>query len=265
MQKNMFGLVALVLITASAAGCAGGQPEAAPDAMKTDALEIETAPATGTQQPKITQTVETSIEPEATSCALTLPGMEDWEIVLCETFDDNRNAWEVESQDNAYSVYTSDIVDGKLVVDYAAKVFGGFQKTALTWFTIGDEKDFVLSVKGLMDSAFQDVSWGIAFRGDGDSFFLFSIANNGTYTFEIYENSGWIPLITTKAYNGIRLGEENTMRIEAGGQDFYFSINGEMVNQFSGGLLKGTQILLVVSAKEGANAVFTFDDVVLQR
>ena len=55
------------------------------------------------------------------------------------------------------------------------------------------------------------------------------------------------------------------MRIEAVGQDFFFSINGEMVNKFSGGLLEGTEIQLIVSAKEGVTTSFAFDDVVLQR
>ncbi|MCJ7626598.1 MAG: hypothetical protein MUO76_24155 [Anaerolineaceae bacterium] len=257
MRKLLIRNILLITLPIFLAGCSGEQPEAAlitPDSNKISAQE--------------TQIPETPVETadiESVPCDLPLPGPEDWSVILCEQFDDNRNEWEVESQDNPYAKYTSAVADGKFVVDYAAKAFAGFQKSAVTWFTIGKEKDFALSVKGLMDSAFRDASWGIAFRGNEDSFFLFSIENNATYTFEIFENGAWLPLISPKNFNDIRLGEENTLRIEAGGQDFYFSINDEMVNQFNGGSLGGTEILLVVSAKEGVSATFTFDDVVLQR
>ena len=72
-------------------------------------------------------------------------------------------------------------------------------------------------------------------------------------------------LITTWVHIGIQLGEKNIFKIEAAGRDFYFSIDDTLVNQFSGGLLKGEEILLVVRTKEGVNAAFVFDDVVLQR
>ena len=214
---------------------------------------------------QIMETPEEIPDIEGVPCGLALPGPDDWEVVVCEQFDDNRNEWEVESQDNPYAKYTSAITDGKFVVDYTAKRFEGYKGTALTWFTIGEGRDFAISTKGLMDTPFKDASWGIAFRGDENSFFLFSILNDGTYRFEIFENGGWDTLITTRVYSDIRLGEENTLRIEAAGRDFYFSINDTLVNQFSGGLLKGEEILLVVSAKEGVSATFAFDDVVLQR
>ena len=55
------------------------------------------------------------------------------------------------------------------------------------------------------------------------------------------------------------------METPPAGRDFYFSINDTLVDQFSGAILDGEEILLLVSVKEGASATFTFDDVVLQR
>ena len=253
MRKNLITYFISAILFICVAGCAPSvelEPTAAP---------IPTA-AAPLPSPSPQSTVVVSIP-----CDLPLPGPDDWTVILCDRFDDNRNEWEVESQDNPYAKYTSAITDGKFVVDYAAKGFAGYTKSALTWFTIGEGRDFALSIKGSMDTPFQDASWGIAFRGDEDNFFLFSILNDGTYRFEIFENGGWDTLITTRVYSGILLGEENTLRIEAAGRDFYFSVNDTLVNQFSGALLEGEQILLVVSAKEGANVVFAFDDVVLQR
>ena len=252
MKKLSRTHLALVVMLGLLAGCAGGQ--VAPDSTPTTGQLAETP-----------DTELSEIEPDSVPCNLPLPGSDEWQVVLCEEFNDNQNGWEVETQDNPYARYTSAIDHGKFVVDYTAKGFAGYQKTALTWFTIGEEKDFILSITGLMESDFRDASWGIAFRGSEESFYLFSIMNNGKYKFEIYEDRNWVPLITAKSYNGIKLGEENTVRIEAGGQDFYFSINGVMVNRFNGALLEGNQILLVVSAKEGVSAKFTFDDVVMQK
>ena len=260
MQKNLNRYLTLVILLTLLAGCSGGQPEAALTTPEGDDDYVKEA--------QITETPEETSDIEGAPCGLPLPGPDDWAVILCERFDDNRNEWEVESQDNPYARYTSAITDGKFVVDYTAKGFAGYQRTALTWFTIGEGTNFALSINGLIDTPhLSGASWGIAFRGDEDSFFLFSILNDGTYRFEITENGGrdWDTLITTRVYSGIRLGEENTLQIEAAGRDFYFSINDTLVNQFSGALLDGEEILLVVSAKEGVSAVFSFDDVVLQR
>ena len=256
MRKKLLRYLISIMILTFLVGCSDGQPEAVLTPEGDDG---------SVKEAQLTEIPEEAPGVEGTPCDLPLPGPDDWDVVLCERFDDNRNEWEIESQNNPYARYTSAITNGKFVVNYTAKGFAGYQRTALTWFTIGKEKDFALSIKGLMDSSFQDASWGIAFRGDEENFFLFSISNDGTYKFEILENGVWTPLITPKEYNGIQQGEENTLRIEAGGQDFYFSINDKMVNQFSGALLDGEEILLIVSVKEGVSVVFTFDDVVLQR
>ena len=242
------GLMAVLLAFAVfAAGCA---PAAEPEPTAT--------PVPPSPSPQ--STVEVGLP-----CDLPLPGSDDRVVILCELFDDNRYEWQVESQDNPYATYTSTITDGKFVVDYTAKGFEDYLHSALTWFTIGEVKDFALSIKGSMDTPYQDVSWGIALRWDEDSFYLFSISNTGTYSFEIFENDEWITLFTEKEYNGIRQGEENTLRIEAGGQNFNFSINDTIVSQYNEAVLEGEEILLVVSVKEGASAVFAFDDVVLQK
>lgn len=230
------------------------------------------ADSTATAEPAPTQfstaTPMTATETAMPSvpCDLSLPGPADLPILLCETFDDNSYGWQEESQDNEYARYTSEISDGLFAVDYTAKGFGGFQNTALTWFDVAQAQDFSLSVRGNMLSDFERVSWGVAFRSDAEreSFFLFSIFNDGTYGFEIYENGGWISLVSRRPFEEINLGEANQLTMTAEGSDFEFAINGQAVQGFSGGLLDGRDILLVVSVAEGASAAFTFDELVLQ-
>ena len=239
-----------ILLTA----CAGETP-----AEETATPTAAPTPTTSAPEPTREPT------PAGVPCAVPLPGPEDWEVMLCETFDADNGEWQTETQDNPYAAYTSTIADGAFRVSYTAKSFAAFQRSALTWFDVTEARNFALSVTGLMESAFENASWGVAFRGDGENFFLFSVTNGGAYQFEIYEDNVWTPIITPKRTNTIRIGEANTVRIEAVGQDFYFTINDALVDDFSGGTLAGEGIQLVVSAKEGVTAEFTFDDVVVQR
>ncbi len=197
-------------------------------------------------------------------CALSKPSDKDWPVTLCETFDDNQKGWTVESQDNPYAQYRIAVEGGKYALDYTAKGFAKFQRSALTWFDVASAGDFALSVTALMNSDFQNCSWGLAFRADKDSFFLFSIYNDSTYAFEIYEKNSWIPLISRRSFDGILTNAYNKLAVIAEGGDFIFFINDAQVNSFSGGLLQGDDIQLVVSAKEGVSANYYFDDLVMQ-
>jgi len=265
--KKFLLLISLLAILGLTAGCAradGAEDEGLPDEEATATEAAVTPPA---------QTTEEGAEPEDSGegaetieCELDLPGDPDWTVLLCETFEDNRNEWQVESQDNPYARYTSEISDGQFQVDYAGKIFAEVSRSALTWFDVGEAGDFAFSASGLIDTRLVTAGWGVAFRADDemDSFFLFSIYNDGTYSLDIYENNGWIPLIGRRPHNSIQLGQANKVAILAEGGDFTFRINDQDVNRFEGGLLEGGIIRLVVTAGEGVSALFAFDDVVLQ-
>jgi hypothetical protein len=225
--------------------------------------------ATGSAGTPLAQTTTPTVELPSSfpECDLPLPGPEDWPVYICDTFNGTHETFPAENQDNPYARYSAQVTDGQFYeVDYAAKGFAQFQRTTLTWFDIANAQDFALSITGKMDSTFKDVSWGIAFRGSAEkeSIFLLSIFNDGTYAFEIFENDGWIALISKRGFNGIQLGEDNTLTVIAEGRNFRFLINGQPLEGFDGGLLDGMEVFLVVSAKEGASAVFSFDNLVMQ-
>jgi hypothetical protein len=274
MMKNKFRyiIVLLALLLSACGGAASATPTGSATTAATAATEnqtaapaaTETTPAQGTAA--ATETGSTTATPSGLACSLALPSDKDWPVTLCETFTDNAHGWTVESQDNDYARYSIAVVDGAYKLDYTAKAFAQFQHTALRWFPVAQAQDFALSVTTLMDSEFQSTSWGVAFRADEDmgSFFLFSIYNDNTYAFEIYENGNWVPLISQRGFDGILKGQANKLTVVAEGGDFSFYINDAPVNTFSGGLLAASGIQLVASAKEGANATYTFDDIVLQ-
>lgn len=225
--------------------------------------------ATATAEPSPTvRMTDATPRPTITppSCDLPLPGPEDWMVLVCDTFDSQESVFPDESQDNQYANYTGATTEGQYQLNYTAKNFAAFTRTAITWFEIASAQDFAVSVTGQMNTQFQEVSWGIGFRGSGekDSYFLFSIYNDGTYAFEIFENRGWIPLISRRPFSGILPDQENKITVIAEGQSFRFLVNDEAVNFFNGGLLEGLQLFLMVSVREGASVNFTFDDIVVQ-
>jgi hypothetical protein len=269
-HKSRSIIVLLALILTACSGAAGATPTGSVNTgtqvVPSKTVEPAGAEPSATSDAAIAESGETPAMPSGLECSLPLPSEKDWPVTLCETFDDNQNNWLVESQDNSYSTYSIDVVDGAYTLDYTAKAFAQFKQTALSWFPVTQAQDFALSVTTLMDSEFQSNSWGIAFRADENmnSFFLFSVYNDGTYAFEIYENGNWIPLISQRVFGGIQPGEPNKLTVVAEGGDFSFYINDEPVNTFSGGLLTNNGILLLVSAKEGASATYGFDNIVMQ-
>jgi hypothetical protein len=48
------------------------------------------------------------------------------------------------------------------------------------------------------------------------------------------------------------------------GRSFECPINGQPVEGFDGELLEGMEVFLIVSAREGASVVFSFDNLVMQ-
>lgn len=256
MKKRLRGRTFIsFLLLVSFSACAGAGRSLAATPVPTRA-PLPTTPPLTTVQPTYSAPI----------CGLPLPGPEDWPVLICETFDSPDSLFPAESQDNPYAVYSGATEDGHYTLDYAAKNFAAFTRTALTWFDIANAQDFAISINGQMDTRFKETSWGIGFRGsqDKESYFLFSIYNDGTYAFEIFENNGWIPLISRRPFAGITPDGENTVTVIAEGQNFRFLVNGEAVNFFTGGLLEGLQVFLMVSAREGATVIFTFDDVVVQ-
>lgn len=252
-KRILSGNLLVILIMLSACGVPAQSP--APTATAVEAA--------GENTPEAPTPTATFVPP---ACDLPLPASEGWPVLVCETFEDAGNLFPEESQDNPYAEYSAGVSNGAYRLDYSAKNFASFQRTALTWFDIATAYDFALSITGLMSTDFREISWGIAFRGspEKDSFFLFSIYNDGTYGFEIYENGGWIPLISRRPFSGIVPDQKNTITVIAEGQNFRFLVNGEGVTFFNGGLLEGMEISLLVSVREGASVIYTFDDLVVQ-
>ena len=212
------------------------------------------------------QVVEETPEPEAQDCDIYSPFKEDWNVVFCDTFDDNGNGWDLgsDSGDLSRSIYS--IEDGKLVVDLTGKATSGYLSGVIQWIPILASEDFVMTLKGDVFSSFKSVSWGILFNEkDYMNFSAFMIGNrDGTYYLTKYEDGDQTFPISGRSHSAIIWDEENELTIVASNGYYQFYINGEFVNDYEANDIPGTAIALTFWTGEGVTARFEFDDLLIK-
>lgn len=218
--------------------------------------------------PTVQTDLEADLENETTvqDCALTTPYHEDWPVVFCDTFDDNRNNWEVGSDSGDLSQSILAIEDGKLVVDLSGKNNSGYLTGVIQWFYVGDSRDFVITLKGDVFSKYKSHSWGIIFNEESNQdFAAFMISSSdGSYYLTRYEDGEQKFPIPGKSNGAIVWDEQNELTIVAEDGYCQFYINGEFVNDYEADDIPGTNIAIAIWTAEGATARFEFDDLLIK-
>ncbi len=236
-----------------------------PDSLIQTAI-AKTEAAQGQQSTAEEQIIEETPEPEYPDCEIYTPFKEDWEIVFCDTFDDNRNGWDLgnDSGDLSRSIYSID--DGKFVVDLTGKATSGYLSGVIQWIPILTSEDFVMTLKGDVFSSFKSVSWGIIFNEkDYMNFHAFMIGNrDGTYYLTKYDDGDQTFPISGRSSSAIIWDEENELTIVASNGFYQFYINGEFVNDYNANDIPGTAIALTFWTGEGVTARFEFDDLLIK-
>lgn len=212
------------------------------------------------------QIIENTPEPEFQDCGIYTPYKEEWEVVFCDTFDDNRNGWDLgsDSGDLSRSIYS--IEDGKFIVDLTGKATSGYLSGVIQWIPIMTSKDFVMTLKGDVFSSFKSVSWGIIFNEeDYMNFSAFMIGSrDGTYYLTKYDDGDQTFPISGRSHSSIIWDEQNELTIVASNGFYQFYINGEFVNDYKPDNIPGTAIALTFWTGEGVTARFEFDDLLIK-
>ena len=211
-------------------------------------------------------TGEETQQSDIQDCKITVPFQEDWDVVFCDTFDDNRNGWDLgsDSGDISRSIYS--IEDGKFIVDLTGKASSGYLSGVIQWIPLISSKDFVITLKGDIFSNYKNATWGIIFNEeDNMNLLAFMIGNrNGTYYLTGYEDGDQKFPISGRSSSAIRWDEQNELTI-VGNDGFYeFYINGEFVNDYNANDIPGTAIALSFWTAEGVTARFEFDDLLIK-
>lgn len=199
-------------------------------------------------------------------CEITTPYHEDWPVAFCDTFDDNRNNWELGSDSGDLSSSLLSMDDSKLVIDLSGKNNTGYLSGVIQWWYFGVAEDFVVTLKGDVFSDFKSHSWGVIFNeADYENFHAFMInSSDGSYYLTKYEDGDQKFPISGKSSGAIDWDEQNELTIVAEDGYYQFYINGEFVDDYETNDIPGTNIAIAIWTAEGVTARFEFDDLLFK-
>lgn len=178
-------------------------------------------------------------------------------VIFKDTFDSNKNNWQIKQTDDDYALTTYEIADGMYTWDMTA------HQPVISWITTSPKSltDFYLSVEIKQASGPDSADYGVVFREDADSnFYYFGINEQGQYALYLY-NEGWSTLVDWTQSDLIQPGEFNKITLIAEGSHFIFFINGQYLTDITDDSIRsGTAALAVELAEENDQAVFQFDN-----
>ncbi|MGC9397104.1 MAG: serine/threonine-protein kinase [Anaerolineae bacterium] len=227
------------------------------------AMTASTTPETGTTPSPAPSTAPTEIPTPrptpAPAAVSTVPN--GWTLAFGDDFNDNARSrvtheWVVGSHEDDWGTVARDITDGLYTWDITAAYSVG------RWCmpTITPTSDFYLTVEARRVSGPLDASYGVVFRHDGGSYYLFSIRDDGFFNLNLWHNFTWNAVIDWTGTLAIRPGEVNQLAVLAEGTQFTLSINGTTVGQAEDAQLAAGEMGLSVVFITPGDAVFTFDD-----
>jgi len=186
-----------------------------------------------------------------------------WQILISDTFDENRFGWFTgEQEDPALASMTWSIDGGKY--RWQGKATSSF----VWWVTPESEAvtDFYLSASIRQTSQPDVGEYGLVFRqsSDGD-YYLFEVNGSNQYALYLHTADGWETLIDWTPHPAISAGSPNRLEVIAQGAYFAFSINDAFVGDYSDERLsQGAVGLLVGLSNPEEEATWEFDDFVLR-
>ena len=176
-----------------------------------------------------------TVEAQSTRVALgpLLKQEQVWPVTLAESFQDNSNGWDTgDVRDSTISgnrsigngLYTWNLTAVQSASDFSYPIM------------LDDQTDFYASVDMKYEAMPNDpdADAGMVFRySDADqTWYYFSLNNQGQYYFGWYDGTYWDQLIPETSTNAFHPGQTNQLAVGASGSQFIFLINGQMVDEF---------------------------------
>jgi hypothetical protein len=204
-----------------------------------------------------------TVEAQSTRVALgpLLKQEQVWPVTLAESFKDNSNGWITGDVRDSYISGNRSIGNGLYTWNLTA-----VQSASDFSFPImlDDQTDFYASVDMKYNAMPNDpdADAGMVFRySDADqTWYYFSLNNEGQYYFGWYDGTYWDQLIPETSTSAFHPGQINQLAVGASGSQFIFLINGQMVDEFVNDVLASGTIGVGVNlpqAGEKANVQFS--------
>jgi hypothetical protein len=210
-----------------------------------------------------TSNATATVEAQATNDALQplLKQEQNWPVIFTDQFTDNTHKWPTgDVRDNyitgnrslSNNVYTWNVTSVQSAFDSSFP-------------NLDDQTDFSASVdmKYITMPDDPDADAGLVFRYNStdQTWYYFSVNDNGQYYFGWYNGTDWNSLIPETDSLAIHSGESNRLTVGVRGSQFIFLINGQMVDHFIDENLKSGSVGLGVNLpKTGEKASIEFNN-----
>jgi hypothetical protein len=191
--------------------------------------------------------------------AITLSNINDWNLVLYDTFDQEGSSWNFGSADTDYFTMDRYIENGKYIWNMQLKDRSYGSGTAPNLALLSD---FYVSVEIKQLDGVTNASGGIVFRKDvKDNYYSFEINSKQYYAIYVKYDDKSVKLVDWTKTTSIHPFNVNQLSIIAQGSHFYMFINNQYVGDFTDDTLsKGKVGLLASLYHPNDNAVFEFDN-----
>jgi hypothetical protein len=228
--------------------------------LPTDTPFFDEFSATSTASSAVDSATAT-IEAQATLDALQplLTEEKSWPSSFVDVFADNSHKWQTGDVRDSYISGTRSISGGK----YTWNVTAVQSASDYSLPDMPSQKDFFASVDmnlvKMPDDSDADAGLVFRYNAADQTWYYFSVNNQGQYYFGWYDGTDWYNLIPETDSAAIFIGQTNRLTVAAKGSQFIFLINGQMVDHFIDDNLKSGTIGVGLNLPQtGEKAVVEF-------
>jgi hypothetical protein len=252
--RCLAGLLALAWL-ASLSAC-GGRGKGSP---ATQTAQAERASRLATQIAAGLRATRSANAVQATAVARTVAlAANTWPVVLRDDFLAPANDWPTGADTDPLAEIEWRYVSGRYVWQATAH-------DSFVWWATPSMDEFAngyLAVSLRQSEGETSGEAGLVFRQQGDSdYYLFEINHAGEYAVYLHLNGEWQALIDWQDSEAILPGAMNRLAVFAQGEQFYFFINRQQVDQASDPTLAyGQAGLLIGLSNPDDQGTWEFDD-----
>jgi uncharacterized protein YjbI with pentapeptide repeats len=179
-----------------------------------------------------------------------------YSLTLDETFDNNHRAWDTGDFSGQWGAGNASIGDGKFRV-----VFTRSDGTVWRWWLESTVSDFRASLEGhLVEGDPDSACYGISFRDQDDSHYLYEICESGFFALFLVHKSQWETLIDWTESLAINRFSPNLLAIEAQGSQIRLLINDQLVGEYHDSHLTKGYVSITVDLGANQTATYEFDN-----
>lgn len=213
----------------------------------TSAVPQDTGPDTSLTEPTI-------VAQEAKAAAR----LDEWPLVLRDSFDSNANNWETGVHENELVTVDYQPADGQYRWEVESR-------GAIDWFYWNEDiepvSDFYFSVDARQVSGADTAKYGVIFRGIDVAAYLFAINDLARqYGVLMWDPTGWTYLVESTVTSAIQPGEVNQLAVLGEGSHFTFYINGQFIDEVDHPALRDGNVGMAIGLAGADEAVFEFDN-----